>query len=599
MVQLAQNNGDKKTWEPKYVPLTAKEKKEEAAYEKLLAAELSEDGKILTTNHAFLNNQKIKKAGIEMSFTKHQAVEYAKCQMDPVYFAKKYMKIVHVDEGLIPFDMYDYQQTMVRNLHANRFNIILAARQSGKSTTTVAFLLHYVVFGDWKTVAIIANKGLIAREILSRLQLAYEGLPHWMQSGVVSWNKGSFELENGCKVLAASTSSSAIRGFAISLLFVDEVAFIQQQTWTEFYRSVYPTISSGKKTKIVLVSTANGMNHFYNMIEGARKKKNRFVLQEIMWSDVPGRDEEWRQETIDNTDELTFRQEHCNEFIGGSYTLIGYDILKHLKNSVQNPIETRGDNIKVYEHPIKGHVYVASVDVSRGLLQDYSTMSIIDVTKPPFKQVMTFRDNSVSTLLLPSIIHNFAMAYNEAYVLVENNDMGGSVVERLNYDLEYPNILSIRSMNTKKTQLGMRCTPRTKSLGTARLKDQAESYQFIIPDEETVHELQTFVEDRTSYSAENGMNDDMVMGLVNFSYFTTTPLFEDVTEESFKKKFVDMKLAELEADLCPLPCIDDGVEYAVENRAFQLGHDEVTDFWDGSGTMEAEDMRNMKAEGFF
>lgn len=550
--------GDAKSWEPNYVPLTAKEKRAEAAYEKMLDKELSEDGRIITTNHAFLNNPKIKKAGIEIAFTQNQAIEYAKCKIDPVYFAKKYMKIVHVDDGLIPFNMYDYQEEMVGNLHKNRFNIILAARQSGKSTTTVAFLLHYVIFNGWKTIAIIANKGLIAREILSRLQLAYEGLPLWMQSGCVSWNKGSFELENGCKVLAASTSSTAIRGFAISLLFVDEVAFIPQQTWTEFYRSVYPTISSGKKTKIVLVSTANGMNHFYNMIESARKKKNRFILQEIMWSDVPGRDEEWRQETIDNTDELTFRQEHCNEFIGGSYTLIGYDILRHLKEHVETPIETRGDAIKIYENPKMGHIYVATVDVSRGLLQDYSTMSIIDVTTSPFKQVMTYRDNSVSTLLYPSIIHNFATLYNEAYVLVENNDMGGSVVERLNYDLEYPNILSIRSMNTKKTPLGFRQTPRTKSLGTARLKDQTESYQFIIPDEETVNELQTFVEDKSSYSAEKGMKDDMVMGLVNFSFFTTTPLFEDVTKESFKEKFVQMKLDELHADLTPLPVIDDG-----------------------------------------
>lgn len=562
----------------KYENLTAKEHKLELQHEAQLAKELSKDGNIVATSHAFLNNIKLKKAGVQLRFTYDQALEYAKCKNDPVYFIEKYIKIVHVDDGLIPFKLYPYQRDMVKQLYKERFNIFLACRQSGKSVTTVGGLLHYILFNVHKNVAIIANKGMTAREILSRLQLAYENLPIWIQSGIIAWNKGSIELENGCKVLASATSGSAIRGYSIAFLFVDEVAFIPENIWNEFYKSVYPTIASGRTTKIVLVSTVNKMNHFHKLVMNARRGIGSYKLKEITWRDVPRYDEEWKVETIGNTDEDTFRQEFENEFLGGSGTLLCYSSLRQMQENIQYPISKNG-GMSIYKKPEKNHIYVLVADVSEGVMRDYSTFSIIDITSIPYIQVATFRRNDVSTLVFPSIIFTTAMSYNMAYVIIENNSMGGAVIQRLNYDLEYENLLAVRSQSSKHTKLGINTNARTKIIGCNRLKEQIESDSLIVYDEITSDEFFSFIEHKTSFAAEVGKTDDMVMTLVMFAFFSTTPMFNDISNVDFSKKFLEIRATELEDNLCPLPVIDNGIEHNEPNQINTNFIDNETDIY--------------------
>ena len=316
----------------------------------------------------YLGNPNLKKTNVTVDFEQGQVEEYIKCQNDPLYFIKTYMKIVTVDDGLVDFNLWDFQEDMIRNFCDNRFVICKMPRQTGKSTTIIAYLLHYVLFNQDVRVGILANKGNTARELLSRLQLAYEHLPLWLQQGVEEWNKGNIELENGSKILASSTSSSAIRGGTFNIIFLDEFAFVPDHISEEFFRSVYPTISSGKTTKVLIVSTPNGMNQFYKMWINAEEGKSDYVPIDVHWSKVPGRDDEWKEQTIRNTSEDQFRVEFETEFIGSVDTLISPSKLRNLV--FREPIYKK-DNLHVWETPQPGRVYFVSVDVARGVQQDY------------------------------------------------------------------------------------------------------------------------------------------------------------------------------------------------------------------------------------
>lgn len=341
-------------------------------------------------------------------------------------------------------------------------------------------------------------------------------------------------------------------------------AFIPPNVWDEFYKSVYPTISSGKETKIILVSTVNKLNHFYRLVQGARRGiengGNAFKLQEIIWSDVPGRDEQWKAETIANTSLDDFRQEHENLFIGGTGTLLSYNALKKLEHAILDPTQEQG-GLKVYKQPAANHRYVITVDVSRGVLRDYSTFSVIDISELPYKQVATFRRNDISTLLLPTVIYSTAQKYNNAFVLIENNDVGHGVIERLNYDLEYENILSVKSKAQRKFVPGIRTTPVTKLIGCNRIKELIETDLIEIYDKETVNEFNSFIENKTSFAAEEGRHDDMVMTLVLFGFLSTTDQFKDITTADYVQRFLKIKENEFEEIALPLPIIDDGFEY--------------------------------------
>ena len=502
------------------------------------------------TISTYLGNPLLKRLNTPHEYTEEEIVEYVKCRDNPIYFIKNYINIVNVDKGLMKFELWPFQEELIKSLISNRFSIVKCPRQSGKSQTSLAYMLHYILFTDQKNVAILANKGATARELLGRLQMAYEKLPKFLQQGVAEWNKGSIELENGSRILAGSTSSSAIRGYSFNLIFLDEFAFVQQNMAEDFFRSVYPTISSGK----IIVSTPNGMNHFYKMWVEATEKRSNYKAFEINWWDVPGRDKDWKKQTIANTSEEQFKQEFECEFLGSAGTLISATKLSQL--AVKKPISRR-DQLDVYEDAKENHGYFITVDVAEGRGQDYSTMNVVDISKLPFKQVAKYRSNTVSPLLLPSVIHKVASLYNEATVLIESNGPGGEVANILHYDLEYENTINESGVMKK---LGMKMTKRVKAIGCSNLKDLVEDDKIIINDLETIAELTQFITKGASWCAELGGTDDLVMGLVMFSWYSGQDNFKELNDIDLRMSLMGERAKEIEDDLTPFGFIEDGIE---------------------------------------
>lgn len=507
-------------------------------------------------------NPRLKRSGVAIGFTEEQAKEYKKCKRNIIYFIENYVQIVNVDKGRIIFKLWPFQKILIKQLVKNRFNIINTARQVGKSTVTIAFLLHFILFNDDKDIGLLANKGPIARKILRKLKIAYEHLPGWLQQGVEEWNKGAILLENGSGITATSTASDAARGESFAIVFVDEVSNIPTNIWDSFYSSVYPTISSGKKTKMILVSTPKGLNHFYKLWTFAEEGKNDFVPFSVTWKSVPGRDAKWKRTEIRNTSEEQFAQEQECEFIGSSNTLINHRKIKNL--TPITPIFTNLDNnYRVFNKPIINHTYLMGVDVSHGLLLDYSTISVIDITEYPFKQVAVYRNNAISPLLFPDVVARIGHVYNDAFALIENNDSGGEVVDILNYDIEYENILSPKTKKhikgNRKYELGVRTTVNTKRMGCSTFKDLIENDKLVLQDEDTIHEVAGFVAKGNTYRADGDGNDDLVMGLVIFSWLSCQTFFKDLTDKNVRKEIYEKRIEELEQELPPFGHISDGI----------------------------------------
>jgi hypothetical protein len=520
------------------------------------------------TDSVYLGNPNLKKANTPIEFTEDQIVEFLKCKQDPVYFAKNYIKIVSLDEGLTQFSPYHFQEGLINNFHNNRFNICKMPRQTGKSTTVVAYLLHYAVFNDSINIGILANKAATARELLSRLQTAYENLPRWMQQGIISWNKGSLELENGSKILAASTSASAVRGMSFNILFLDEFAFVPNHVADSFFASVYPTITSGKQTKVIIVSTPHGMNHFYRTWHDAERSKNEYIPTEVHWSEVPGRDAEWKAQTIANTSEAQFKVEFECEFLGSVNTLINP---AKLRNLVYEEPKKRNAGLDIHEIPVKEHNYIITVDVARGLGNDYSAFIVFDTTEFPYKVVAKYRNNEIKPMLFPNIILDVAKGYNEAFLLIEVNDIGDQVASILQYDLEYENVLmaSMRGRNGqivgqgfsgKKTQLGVRMTAAVKKLGCSNLKTLLEDDKLLTVDYDIISELTTFAQKHNSFEAEEGCNDDLAMCLVIFAWLVCQDYFKEMSDQDIRKRIYDEQKNQIEQDMAPFGFVSDGFE---------------------------------------
>ena len=514
----------------------------------------------------YLGNPNLKKANTSIEFTQDQILEFMKCKEDPVYFAKNYIKIVTLDHGLQPFKMYPFQEKLIQNFHENRFNICKMPRQTGKSTTCVSYLLHYAVFNDNVNIAILANKASTARDLLSRLQLAYENLPKWMQQGILSWNKGSLELENGSKILAASTSASAVRGGSYNVIFLDEFAFIPNHIADQFFASVYPTISSGKSTKVIIVSTPHGMNHFYRMWHDAERSKNEYVPTDVHWSEVPGRDEVWKAQTIANTSEQQFKVEFECEFLGSVDTLIAPSKLRTL---VYDHPKTRSAGLDVYLDPIEEHDYLMTVDVARGVGIDYSAFTVVDITQFPHRVVAKYRNNEIKPMLFPSIIVDIARNYNDAFILCEVNDVGDQVASIVHYDLEYNNLLmcSMRGragqivgqgFSGKKTQLGVKMSKAVKKIGCLNLKTMVEEDKLIFNDYEIMSELTTFIQKNNSFEAEDGCNDDLAMCLVIYAWLVAQDYFKELTDQDVRKRLYEEQKNQIEQDMAPFGFIVDG-----------------------------------------
>jgi hypothetical protein len=494
----------------------------------------------------YLGNPNIRGADVEHAWTKKELVEYKKCLDSPQYFAKKYCKVIHLDKGLIPFNLYPYQEAMFEQFKKERFNIVLACRQSGKSIAVVAYLLWYVLFKGEQVVGILANKEAIAREMLGRITLMLENLPFFLQPGCTTLNKKSIGFSNNSRIVAAATSSSSIRGMSLNLVYLDEFAFVDNAS--EFYTSTYPVISSGKTSKIIITSTANGIGNMYHKLyEGALQGTNEFASMRVDWWDVPGRDEKWKKMTVENTSQLQFDQEFGNSFHGTGNTLISADCLLALRAT--NPIEII-NGIKIWVQPEEGHNYLMFVDVSRGRGQDYSTFTIIDVSCNPFVQVCTYRDNMISPLLFPDMLYKYATHYNECYVVVESNDAGQVVCNGLYYDLEYENVF-VESM-IKANAIGVTMTRKVKRIGCSNIRDIIQQGKLIINDEETIREMSTFVAKGPSYQADNQSYDDLMMNLVLFGWFTSTPFFAESTDVDLKHMLFLEKVKQLEDEVIPV-----------------------------------------------
>ncbi len=522
----------------------------------------------MASDQIYLGNPLLKKANVQHQWTKKQIEEYVKCKEDPVYFALNYVKIVSVDEGLIPFRMYKFQKELVEKFHNNRFNIAKLPRQTGKSTVVVSYLLHYALFNDNSNIGILANKASTARDLLGRLQTAYENLPKWLQQGVIAWNKGSMELENGSKIMAASTSASAVRGMSFNIIFLDEFAFVPNHIADDFFSSVYPTISSGQKTKVIIISTPYGMNHFYKLWVDAQNKRNNYVWTEVHWSEVPGRDEKWKEETIKNTSERQFTQEFECEFLGSVDTLIAASKLRSLV--FDTPIRTN-KGFDVYEEPKSNKEYIITADVSRGIGGDYSAFIVFDITTVPYQIVAKFRNNEIKPMLFPNIINDVARAYNHAYVLCEVNDVGDQVASILQYDLEYPNVLmcSMRGragqlvgqgFSGNKTQLGVKMSVTVKKQGCANLKQMVEDDKLLFRDYDIINELTTFIQKKQSFEADEGFHDDLVMCLVIFAWLATQDYFKEMTDNDVRKRIYEEQKNQIEQDMSPFGFIVTGLE---------------------------------------
>ena len=520
------------------------------------------------SDNIYLGNPNLKKANTPIEFTKENIEEFMKCKEDPVYFSKNYIKIVSLDEGLVNFKPYKFQEKLIRNFHNHRFNICKMPRQTGKSTTVVSYLLHYAVFNDNINIAILANKSSTAKDLLGRLQLAYENLPRWMQQGILSWNKQSLELENGSKIVASSTSASAVRGGSYNIIFLDEFAFIPNNIADQFFASVYPTISSGKSTKVIIVSTPHGMNHFYRMWHDAERKRNEYVPVEVHWSEVPGRDQKWKQQTIANTSEQQFKVEFECEFLGSVDTLISVSKLKTL--IYEDPIKSN-KGLSVYKEPIEDSSYLITVDVARGIGRDYSAFIIYDISNIPYQVVATYKNNEIKPMLFPNIIHELAKSYNMAYILAEVNDIGDQVASILHYDLEYENVLmcSMRGragqivgsgFSGKRSQLGVRMTKAVKKLGCSNLKALIEDDKLFTTDYNIISELTTFIQKNQSFEAEEGCNDDLAMCLVIFSWLVAQDYFKEMTDNDVRKRIYEEQKTQIEQDMAPFGFIVDGLD---------------------------------------
>ena len=506
----------------------------------------------------YLGNPSLKRINMPMQLTEEQIREYIKCSKDPIYFIENYVKIITLDKGFVQISLYPFQKQAIIDINDNRRVIVKAGRQVGKTTMVVGYILWYILFNQDKFVAILANKAPTAREILNRVKIAYEALPLWIQQGVRVWNKGDIELENNCRVMATSTASSAIRGYSISLLYLDEFAFVPSNIADEFFTSVYPTISSGTQSKILISSTPNGMNHFYRMWTEAIEGQSGFKHIEANWRQVPGRDQAWADDQRRILKDEKFLQEMECEFMGSAGTLLSSAALKSL--AFVKPIHLSENGIKVYQAPIPEHNYVIIADTSRGRGLDYSAFSVIDVTSIPYKQVCIYKDNNISPIVYPSIIRRMGEYYNSAYVLIEINDNGQQVVDSLFDEYEYENILSTVEIKGKiavtwgygnRSYRGVRTTKSVKRLGCSIMKNLIEAQQLIIQDFDTISELSTFISNGTSFEAAEGSHDDLAMTLVLFAWLTNQKFFSELTNTDIRLKLYEEQMKQIEEERLP------------------------------------------------
>ncbi len=520
----------------------------------------------MAVEQSYHGNPNLKPIGYQHDFTKEQLEEFVKCEQDPIYFIENYCQIVTLDKGLQPFKLYDCQKKKVDFIMNNRKTILMEGRQQGKTVTAAACIVHYSIFNADKNIAIMANKTSAAREVLSRYQTMYENLPIWMQQGVKTWNKGDVDLENGSRVFTSATTSSGIRGKSVNWLYIDEAAIIPNNIADEFFASVYPTISAGETTKILLTSTPLGYNHFWKFWNESEKGTNGFENMFIPHTEIPGRDDAWIEEQFKLLGEVKFNQEVLCDFLGSTNTLISGKALSTMSSI--DPVYKK-DGLEIYEEPQQDKYYVISADTARGIGGDYSAFIVVDITQMPFKVVGKYRDNKISPLLYPDFINKVAKDYNGAYVLLETNDIGQQVVDILHQELEYENIFScVQEKNKqyvspgfgKQSTLGVRTSKAVKRQGCLALKSLIEEQKFLLFDAECISELSTFVERSGTFAADEGYHDDLAMCMVLFAWLSTNTFFKDLTNVDIRDNLYNSQMRMIENDLTPFGLVVDGHE---------------------------------------
>jgi hypothetical protein len=505
----------------------------------------------------------IKKAFVKSELTVQHILEAARCEADPIYFIENYCRIISLDEGIIPFRLFKYQKEMIKMYAENRFSLTLTARQMGKTAAMAAFILWFAIFHPTKTIAVLANKGEQAQEIMDRIRMAFEYLPFFLQHGVKVYNKRRIEFDNGSVIFSAATSASGIRGRSVDLCYIDEAAFIENDL--TFYESTYPVITSGSASRVIMTTTPRGARGmFYMLWRDSLANRNFYTRLEVLWDAHPKRDEKWKEETIANIGYSRFAQEFACKFQGSSGTLIPTEVLErmewmnpleedeHLKVylkyqhkyvQVADPEDEKGERMITVPVPLtaedKPRRYIAIADPAAGLGLDYSVCTVLDVTEYPYRIVAKYRNNNISPLLFPHTILNICMSYGNCPALVEsNNDVGGQVTYILYYELEYENVIltsnseraigGLREGGKGNQALpGVRTTKKVKSIGCSNLKTLLENEYLVIEDQETIEELGTFIAKGASYEADEECHDDTVMPLVLFSWFIKSELFNE------------------------------------------------------------------------
>ena len=507
---------------------------------------------------SYHGNPNLKNIGHEHEFTQEQLKEYIKCSKDPIYFIENYVQIITLDRGLQPFKLYECQKKKVDLILNNRKVILMEGRQQGKTVTAAACILHYTIFQSDKTVAIMGNKTASAREVLARYQTMYENLPIWMQQGVKTWNKGDVELENNCRIFTSATTTSGIRGKSVNWLYIDEAAIIPNNVADEFFASVYPTISAGETTKILLTSTPLGYNHFWKFWNEAEKGANGFTHHFIPYKEIPGRDEKWAEEQLKLLGELKFNQEVLCEFLGSSNTLINARTIATL--SSKEPIFYNDDGLRIYEEPKEEHYYCITVDTARGIGGDYSAFVVLDITEMPYKVVATFRNNKIAPLLYPEVISKLGRDFNNAYILCENNDIGGQVIEILHEEIEYENLFTTVTEKARQyvtpgfgraTRLGVNTSKQVKRQGCFNFKSLMEEKKLLVFDAEIIHEISTFIEKGQGYQADEGYHDDLVMCMVLFGWLSTMPFFKELVDVNTREGLYNKEMKTISQELTP------------------------------------------------
>jgi phage terminase large subunit-like protein len=554
------------------------------------------DDVFLDASYYYQKNEQILNKKDKPEYTLMQKLEYIKCMRDCSYFTQKYIKIISIDDGVIPFNLYDYQHELLKKYQDNRFVITLQARQTGKTQTTAAYILWFNTFHDSKNTAILANRLPQAQEIMERVQMSYENLPNFLKKGVTEYNKRSMTFSNYSKIFCATSTSSSIRGKSVSLLYIDECAFLRDDM--TFYESTYPTISSGKESRVIVSSTPNGARGlFYKLWTESTNNINKYVNHKVTWDMVPGRDNEWKEEQIANTSREQFDQEHNCLFRGSINSLIAGNVLARLPE--RTPIDVR-DDLKIFEEPIKAdgedikhdHIYVTVVDVSRGLGQDFSAFIVVDVTQVPYRIVATYRNNKISPVLYPTIINSTARHYNNSMVLVEINDIGEQVASILFDEYEYEDLLMTKSVKNRQTiwygsecKLGVRTTTAVKAVGCSNIKTLIENDKIELNDKAVIDEFGTFVPKGNSYEADSGANDDFAMCCVLFGWATTQQYFKDMTDINTREEL--LKSRDNNEGLTPFGFIErefDDLEEEQEYNHFGISEgvvDHSDPFFDG------------------